>query len=89
MSGTNSYFLDHSMSKKRHLGPQNDSRSLGPKNCQKIVNCATIKETGKLKETMVGVQEEWLGRYQYPPGSNDHKDITYKRMKLFLHKGQQ
>jgi hypothetical protein len=24
----------------------------------KIVNCATIKETGKLKETMVGVQVE-------------------------------
>ena len=31
----NSYFLDHSMSKKHRLGPQNGSGSLGPKNCQK------------------------------------------------------
>ena len=45
-----SYFLDHSMPKKHRLGPQNSSESL--------VNCATIKETGKLKETVVGVQEE-------------------------------
>ena len=53
-----SYFPEHSMPQKRHLGPQNGSRSLGPENCQKIVNFATIKETGKLKETMVGVQVE-------------------------------
>ena len=46
------------MPKKRRLGPQNGYGSLGPENCQKIVNCATIKETGKLKETVVGVQEE-------------------------------
>ena len=31
----NSYFLDHSMSKKRCSGPQNGSRSLGPEKCQK------------------------------------------------------
>ena len=41
--------------KKRRLGPQNSSRSLGPKKLLKIVNCSTIKETEKLKETMVGV----------------------------------
>ena len=29
----------------------------------KIVNCATIKET------MVRVQEEYVGGHQYPPGS--------------------
>ena len=51
-------FLNHSMLKKRRLGPQNGSKSLGPENCQKIVNSATIKETEKLKETLVGVQEE-------------------------------
>ena len=42
--------------KKRRLGPQNGSRSLGPKKLLKIVNCAIIKETEKLKETVVGVQ---------------------------------
>ena len=53
-----SYFSDHSMPKKHRLGPQNGSGSLGPEKLRKIVNCATIKETRKLKETMVGVQEE-------------------------------
>ena len=53
-----SYLPNHSMPKKRHLGPQNDFESLGPEKLPKIVNCATIKETGKLKGTMVGVQEE-------------------------------
>ena len=46
------------MPKKRCLGPQNSSVSLGPKKLPKIVNCATIKETKKMKETMVGVQVE-------------------------------
>jgi hypothetical protein len=46
------------MPKKRHLGPQNGSGSSRPKKLPKIVNCATIKETEKLKETMVGVQLE-------------------------------
>jgi len=41
--------------KKRRLVPQNGSGSSGPKKLLKIVNCATIKETEKLKETMVGV----------------------------------
>jgi len=41
--------------KKCHLGPQNSSGSSGPKKLPKIVNCATIKEAKKLKETMVGV----------------------------------
>ena len=57
-SRTNSYVTEQSMPKKRRLGPQNGSRSLGPEKLPKIVNCATIKETGKLKETMVRVQEE-------------------------------
>ena len=46
------------MPKKRRLGPQNGSGSLGPEKLPKIVYCATIKEIGKLKETMVGVQVE-------------------------------
>ena len=46
------------MSKKRRLGPQNGSRSLGPEKLTKIVNCAIIKETEKIKETMVGTQVE-------------------------------
>ena len=46
------------MPKKRRLGPQNGSGSLGPEKFPNIVNCATIKETGKMKETMVGVQVE-------------------------------
>ena len=53
-----SYLLGHSIPKKHRLGPQNGSGSLGPEKLPKIVNCATIKETGKMKETMVGVQEE-------------------------------
>ena len=44
------------ISKKIHLGSQNGSECLGPKKMPKIVNCATIKETEKLKETMVRVQ---------------------------------
>lgn len=40
------------------LGPQNGSESLGPEKLLKIVNFATIKETKKPKETMVGVQVE-------------------------------
>ena len=35
------------MPKKIRVGPQNGSRSLGPKKQLKIVNCATIKETKK------------------------------------------
>jgi len=42
--------------KKRCLGPQNGSGSLGPEKLLKIVNCAIIKETEKLKEIVVGVQ---------------------------------
>ena len=56
-------------SQKRRLGPQNGSGSLGPKKLLKIVNCATIKETEKLKETMVGVQVDLAGGHQYPPRS--------------------
>ena len=33
--------------KKRRLGPQNGSGSLGPEKLLKIVNCAIIKETEK------------------------------------------
>ena len=46
------------MPKKRRLGPQNSSESSRPEELLKIVNYATIKETEKLKETMVGVQVE-------------------------------
>ena len=42
-------------SKKRRLGPQNDSGSSGPEKLLKIVSCA---KTEKLKETMVGPQVE-------------------------------
>jgi hypothetical protein len=54
----NLIFVRRLMPKKRGFGPQNDSGSSGPKKLPKIVNCATIKETEKLKETMVGVQVE-------------------------------
>ena len=47
-------FIGSFMPKKCRLGPQNSSGSLGPEKLSKIVNCATIKETEKLKETMVG-----------------------------------
>jgi hypothetical protein len=57
------------MPKKRCLGPQNDSGILGPEKLLKIVNCATINETEKLKETMVWVQVEYVGGHQYPPES--------------------
>ena len=46
------------MAKKRRLGPQNGSGSSGPEKLLKVVNCAIIKETQKLKETMVGPQVE-------------------------------
>jgi hypothetical protein len=46
------------MPKKHRLGPQNGSGSSGPKKLPKLVNCATIKETEKIKEKMVGVQVE-------------------------------
>jgi hypothetical protein len=56
--GTISYSSEHLMPKKRRLGPQNGSGSSGPEKLLKIVICATIKETEKLKETMVWVQVE-------------------------------
>jgi len=55
---------------QRCLGPQNGSGSLGPEKLLKIVNCAAIKETKKLKEAMVGVQMELAGGHQYPPRSS-------------------
>jgi hypothetical protein len=51
-------FVGAFMPKKCRLGPQNGSGSSGPEKLLKIVNCATIKETEKLKETMVWVQVE-------------------------------
>ncbi len=44
--------------KKHRLGPQNGFESLGLEKLAKIVNCATNKETEKLKEIVVGVQVE-------------------------------
>ena len=46
------------MPKKHRLGTQNSSESSGPEELLKIVNCATIKETEKLKEKIVWVQVE-------------------------------
>ena len=46
------------MPKKHRLGPQNGFESLGPEKLTKIVNCAIIKETKKLKETMARAQVE-------------------------------
>jgi len=47
-----------SFPKKRCLEPQNGFGSSGPENLPELVNCATIKEYEKLKETMVGFQVE-------------------------------
>jgi hypothetical protein len=55
--------------KKHRLGPQNGYGSSGLEKLLKIVNCATIKETEKLKETMVWVQVEWADGHQFPPRS--------------------
>ena len=55
--------------KKRRLGPQNSSESSGPEKLLKIVNCATIKKTQKLKDTVVGVQVGQVGGHQHPPRS--------------------
>ena len=51
-------FARGAMPKKRRLGPQNGSGILGPEKLLKIVSCATVKETEKMKEKMVGVQVE-------------------------------
>ena len=46
----------------------------------KILNCAIIKGTEKLKEAMVGIQVELMGGHQYPPVSHaleiDHRGIS-------------
>jgi hypothetical protein len=51
-------FVDRLIPKKCCLGPQNGSGSSRPKKLPKIVNCATIKETEKLEETMMAVHVE-------------------------------
>jgi hypothetical protein len=68
--------VDWTMPKKRRLGPQNGSESSRPENCLKIVNCATNKETKKLKETMVG--SKWNRRV----ATNIHLD--HYTCKIFL-----
>ena len=75
--------------KKRRLGPQNSSGNSRPEKLLKIVNCVTIKETEKLKETMVGVQVDLVGGHQYPPGSflqqgSIPNDIQYFFKYMFL-----
>jgi len=50
--------------KKRRLGPQNGSGSLGPEKLLKIVNCAIIKETINVERNNGGGPSE-LGRW--PP----------------------
>jgi len=44
--------------RKHRLWPQISFGSSRPEKLPNIVNCATNKETEKLKETMVGVQVE-------------------------------
>ena len=44
--------------KEHSLVPKNGFGSSGPEKLPKIVNCATINETEKLKEKMVRVQVE-------------------------------
>ena len=39
------------------------------KSFKKLVNCATIKEIEKLKETIVGVHVRQAGDHEHPPGS--------------------
>ena len=68
-----------SFPKKRGLGPQNGFGSSGPKKLLKIVNCAIIKETEKLKETIVVVQVEQVGGHKHPPGSLFPKMSRYKK----------
>ena len=46
------------MPKKGRLGPQNSSGISGPEKLLKIVNCATINETKKMKEKSMGIQVE-------------------------------
>ena len=53
-----SFHVALGISKKRRLGSQNVFGTSGPEKLLKIVNCATIKETEKLKEKMVGPQVE-------------------------------
>jgi len=58
--------------KKRRLGPQNGSGSLGPGKLLKIVNCAIIKETEKTERDSCGGPDGiggWPPTYQHPPGS--------------------
>ena len=50
--------------KKRRLGPQNGSESLGPEKLLKIVSCATIKETENIESNNGGGPSEF-GRW--PP----------------------
>jgi len=50
--------------KKRRLGPQNGSGSLGPEKLLKIVNCAIIKETENAERNNCGVQ---VGLGRWPP----------------------
>jgi hypothetical protein len=52
------FYFDGPCPKKHRLGPQNGFGNSGLEKLPKIVNCITIKETEKLKETMVGVQVE-------------------------------
>ena len=49
-----SYFSDHFYAEKVSLRASKRLQKFRTRKLPKIVNCATIKETGKLKETMVG-----------------------------------
>ena len=55
--------------KKRRLGPQNGSGSLGPEKLLKIVSCATIKETENAERDNCGGPNGIGGWPPHPPRS--------------------
>ena len=57
-SKMNSYLPNYSMPKKTLFRASKRLQKFRTPKLPKIVNCATITKTGKLKETVVGVQEE-------------------------------
>ena len=66
-----------SFPKKRRLGPQNGSRSLGLEKLLKILNYAKIKETEELKGTIVGVQVGSASGHQHPLGSIKVENVIH------------
>jgi hypothetical protein len=69
------------MPKKNHLGPQNNSRSSGPEELLKIVNCATIKETKKIERNN-GVGPSGIGGW--PPISTWNRETSLPFLEIVL-----